>query len=100
MTVGAAPPATPVRGNMGSAQPGSLWKRMGKYRWCYLFVLPNLVLAGALTLYPTIASWWYSFLDWDGFSWGAEFIGLDNYVELAADSQFWAAFGRAIEKGL
>jgi len=28
--------------------------------------LPGLVLIGAFSIYPLIASWYYSFFDWDG----------------------------------
>lgn len=76
-------------------QGGSLWRRMVKAKWCYLFILPNLLLAIGFTLYPTVASWWYSVLDWNGFTSDRLFIGLANYREIIGDSFFWAAFRRS-----
>lgn len=70
-------------------------RRRTNARWCYLFVLPSLVLAGMFTFWPMVASWYYSALDWSGFGTTGEFIGLDNYRELIADEYFWNAFGNS-----
>lgn len=78
-----------------TGQSGTLWRRIVAARWCYLFVLPNLVLAIGFTFYPTIASWWNSLLDWNGFAADKVFIGLANYREIIADEYFWGAFGRS-----
>jgi ABC-type sugar transport system permease subunit len=64
-------------------------------RWCYLFVLPSLVLAALFTFWPLVASWYYSTLDWSGFGTTGDFIGLGNYRELIADEYFWNAFGNS-----
>ncbi|MBO0706949.1 MAG: sugar ABC transporter permease [Candidatus Dormibacteraeota bacterium] len=64
-------------------------------RWCYLFVLPSLVLSGLFTFYPMVMSWVFSTLDWTGFTKEGVFIGLANYAELVRDPLFWAAFGRS-----
>jgi len=62
--------------------------------WCYLFMLPTIVLASFFTFYPAIASWVISFQDWNGFGDEREFIGLRNFEEVLVDPYFWSAFGR------
>jgi multiple sugar transport system permease protein len=61
-------------------------------RWIYVFLLPTLTLVGAFTIYPVIASIWFSLLDWNGFERAGTFIGIGNYKELIADPLFWNAF--------
>ncbi|MEX2322405.1 MAG: ABC transporter permease subunit [Acidimicrobiia bacterium] len=43
--------------------------------WVLLFLLPALVVIGALVVYPVLATIWRSLFD----SIGTEFVGLDNY---------------------
>ncbi|WP_152360945.1 carbohydrate ABC transporter permease [Microlunatus speluncae] len=70
--------------------------RASTIRWCYLFMIPAAILAVLFTFYPMVMSWWYSLLDWSGFTADAEFIGLENYWRLIHDPQFWSAFGRSM----
>lgn len=60
--------------------------------WAYAFLLPTIVLYGVFTVYPIIGSYWYSFLDWNGFEAIKTFVGLDNYREALSDPLFWNAF--------
>ena len=55
---------------------------------CYIFMLP--VIIGLLLFYlgPMIASLYFSFTDYDMLS-SAEWIGLENYRDLADDEIFW-----------
>lgn len=80
---GARKPALSPRG-----VPGRLWAD----RWIYLFLLPTLVLYGLYTLWPIVASYYYSLLDWDGIGRAQTFVGLDNYREVLRDPFFWRAF--------
>ncbi|MBO0684978.1 MAG: sugar ABC transporter permease [Candidatus Dormibacteraeota bacterium] len=73
----------------------SLVARLWHFRWCYLFVLPGLALTALFTLWPIIASGYYSLFDWDGISRQMYFIGAGNYREIIHDSFFWGAFGRS-----
>lgn len=73
----------------------SLARRMWAARWCYIFVLPNLVLAAMFTFYPTVMSWYFAFLDWSGFTSDKEWVGLENFRELINDSYFWDAYLRS-----
>lgn len=69
-----------------------VWQRMWADRLIYVFLLPTTILLGSFTLYPMLASIWFSLLDWNGFQRSGAFIWLGNYVELASDPLFWNAF--------
>ncbi len=73
----------------------SLWQEMKDARWCYLFMVPSLILTGMFTFWPIFASWYFSLLNWSGFTAGAEFVGLQNYREVIGDGYFWNAFTRS-----
>lgn len=80
----------------GAALSGkSLWGRMWAARWCYLFMLPSLVLTAAFTLYPTVMSWYFSLLDWSGFGSDRDWAGLANFREVIGDGLFWNAYVRS-----
>lgn len=64
--------------------------------WVWLFLAPTVVLYGVFTVYPIIASYWYSLLDWDGFTAGKHFVGLQNYREVVHDPLFWQAFKHTV----
>lgn len=59
--------------------------------WIYAFLLPTFVLYGMYTLYPMIASYWYSLVEWNGFTADQRFVGLSNYRAVFADPMFWSA---------
>lgn len=71
----------------------SISARLRRDRWIYLFLLPTLILYGAYSLWPILASWWYSLQDWDGFSAAPRFVGLSNYAEVLDDKLFWNSIG-------
>ncbi len=54
------------------------------------FISPCLVGFLGLTVYPVLASFYYSFCDYMIFE-KPEFIGLENYRELFSDPLFWTA---------
>lgn len=60
--------------------------------WAYAFLLPTIVLYGVFTVYPIVGSYWYSFVEWNGFEAAKTFVGLANYVEALHDPLFWNAF--------
>src|SRR5207245_8618946 len=67
-------------------------RRLWRDRWIYLFLAPTLVLHALFTLWPVVASYWYSLLDWNGFDRGGTYVGLANYAEVLGDPLFWNAF--------
>ncbi|TCC27815.1 carbohydrate ABC transporter permease [Kribbella speibonae] len=60
--------------------------------WIWIFLVPTVVLYGVYTIYPIIASYWYSLVEWNGFDSGQKFVGLSNYREVFADPLFWNSF--------
>ncbi len=60
--------------------------------WVWGFLTPTVVLYGLYTIYPILASFWYSLLDWDGFDSTKTFVGMQNYREVTADPLFWNTF--------
>ncbi|BDZ39485.1 carbohydrate ABC transporter permease [Microbacterium suwonense] len=54
-----------------------------------LFLLPALAVIGVFVLYPIVSAGYISVTSWNGFDPIKEFIGLDNYVRLARDPEFW-----------
>ena len=55
----------------------------------FLTIAPGLLLILALTLYPVAYSVWLSLLEKHSFFPEQRFIGLDNYVYLWGDPEFW-----------
>lgn len=64
------------------------WRRK-RVVWCYLFLAPQIVIFLAFVLWPTFASWYYAFFDWDGIGAPTDFVGLENFREVASSSAFW-----------
>lgn len=79
-----------------SANAKPHWYGRATIGWCYAFLAPGLALTFMFVFYPMGASWWFSTLDWSGFTSGQTFVGLENYRELIADPLFWGAFGRSM----
>lgn len=60
-----------------------------KNAWCWVFMLPTLILYILFQGYPIITSAWYSLLDWSGMTMNATYVGLGNFKELLADPLFY-----------
>ena len=54
----------------------------------YYFLLPSILILAFTSLYPICYSVYYSLFNW---RWGDEkdFIGLNNYIILLSDKEFW-----------
>ena len=61
--------------------------------WIWLFLLPTIVLFGAYTVWPALASVYYSFLNWAGYGPERPFAGFANYQHAFADPLFWRSIG-------
>jgi raffinose/stachyose/melibiose transport system permease protein len=55
-----------------------------------LFIAPALIVYLLYVVYPILATFHYSFYEWDGTT-EKTFIGLGNYVELFHDGVFWTS---------
>lgn len=53
-----------------------------------LLTLPALLIYTGFVVIPIIGVFYYSLLDWDGFSPIRSFIGLDNFVQMWGDDRF------------
>jgi raffinose/stachyose/melibiose transport system permease protein len=49
----------------------------------YVFLVAPLVFLVVFTYIPVVNMFWYSVTSWDGLSPTKEFVGLDNYIEIA-----------------
>lgn len=68
-------------------------RRFGRTElWIWLFLTPTVVLYGLYTVYPILASYWYSFVEWNGFEADKDWVGLQNYRDVFADPLFWNSF--------
>ncbi len=67
-------------------------RRLWKDRWIYVFILPFLIFYILYTLYPILTSYWYSMLDWTGFTKDWTYVGFQNYLSLFQDKLWWNAF--------
>jgi len=65
-------------------RPGFLARRRRAY---LLFVLPALLVVGAVIIFPWAFTVWMSAFDWKIGS-VAHFVGLDNYTQLATNTRF------------
>lgn len=71
-----------------SQEPTSVLDRMG--RGNMLYVLPGLVIYAIFVFIPIIAAIFISLTEWNGLVIPA-FVGLDNYVKLFSDGEFYIA---------
>jgi multiple sugar transport system permease protein len=67
-----------------AARPGFLARRHRSY---YLFVVPALVVVGAVIIFPWLFTVWMSAFDWT-IGTAAQFVGFDNYIGLATNQRF------------
>lgn len=66
---------------------------MDRQQFCvWLLLTPTVLLYGVYTVYPVIASYGYSFVEWNGFEAHKTWVGLQNYRDVFADDLFWNAF--------
>ncbi len=67
-------------------------KKKNIYMWCYIFLLPTIIMYLLFSLWPMIATFYFSLFHWDGVGWPKDYIGLQNYSTLVHDPYFWNAF--------
>lgn len=56
------------------------------------YILPAFLLYTFIIVVPIVMAMYYGFFDWSGGT-RMTFIGLNNYMELLKDKQFWASLG-------
>jgi len=80
--------------NPTTGQP-SLWNRVVRARWAYLFIAPFFVSFAVFGLYPLLFSVYLSFAEWKGFG-PIELVGFKNYVKLFQDRVFWQSMVNSV----
>lgn len=58
-------------------------------RTAYLMLFPALIILGVFVFYPIISAGYLSLTSWDGFNPEKPFVGLNNYIRIAKDNEFW-----------
>jgi ABC-type sugar transport system permease subunit len=61
----------------------------------YMFILPAIILVAVFLIYPIGFVIYISFTKW-GILGTPKFVGLDNYIEIFTDPNFWSALGNTI----
>jgi raffinose/stachyose/melibiose transport system permease protein len=56
----------------------------------WLFMVPLLVINVLVIIGPSVATIYFSFTEWSGIG-PAEWVGLQNYTDILADTDFWVA---------
>ena len=59
--------------------------------WCWIFMVPTMLLYILFQGYPILSSIFYSTLDWSGMTSNALFVGVGNFKELLHDKYFFNA---------
>ena len=87
----ATPAGTIPRGpkGTGTAKKGGLWTAL-------LFLSPTLVVVTTFIVFPILFSFYLSFHQWNLFQSSHEFIGVENYVRMFSDAEFWLVFRNTI----
>lgn len=82
-----------VKNNKKRSSTGLL-AQMNKAKWCYIGILPTLLLLATFKMYPAIDGIAKSFYNWKKMNYYMpKFIGLANYKRLFHDGEFWLSFG-------
>ena len=66
------------------------WKRNQRKLMPWLFLMPGILLFAVYVLWPIMSSISISLYQWDGLS-PATYVGLENYIELMDDEEFYTA---------
>lgn len=62
----------------------------------YLYVAPFFIVFGIVGMFPLLYTAYVSLFHWKAGDDNPDFIGLDNYKELFADTQFWNALENTV----
>lgn len=72
----------------GIAQAGRPRSRDYRQRWAIAFCLPNILFFLVFFVAPAVVGIWYSLTNFNGLK-KMDFIGLENYVNLLKDPEFY-----------
>jgi len=91
-------PSPALTGRPGAARPvrrpkDGLWQRLWAARWSFLYIAPLMALLLTFVVYPIFGSLVYTLYRWNGIGSPDDFVGLQNFRQIMADSIFWRAVG-------
>lgn len=89
----------PRRGAVRAARAAAAGRERvrGKdWLWVMVFMAPFALLYAGFTLWPLIATVWYSFFDWSGIGPMDDFVGTENYGSLLTDDLFWLSVANVL----
>jgi ABC-type sugar transport system permease subunit len=66
--------------------------RRSDYLWCYLFILPFVIMFGALSLWPLVRTVHFSLYEYNGIGPLTKFVGWANYFTVLKDAAFTNAY--------
>lgn len=69
---------------------------LGNRLFVVAFLLPAVALYTVFFMFPVARALVISLYDWNGFSAGMKFVGLENFADIVQDSLFWASIGRTL----
>src|SRR5512136_3339043 len=55
----------------------------------YLFLSPTLLIFTAFVVFPVVFSFYLSFQKWNMFSPNRSYVGLENYLRIVQNPEFW-----------
>jgi raffinose/stachyose/melibiose transport system permease protein len=78
----------------GIYEEKTLLQKLWRDKGCYLALLPTFAFLFVFTLYPAITGVYRSFFRWKTKNYFSPvFDGIDNYIKLFSDKEFWSSFG-------
>lgn len=82
----------------GSAPAGRPRRRRGTERRAgyWLYLIPGIVMFTLVILVPYVVNFYLSLTEWKGGRRPPKFIGIENYVNLMHDSDFWTSFRTSV----
>jgi multiple sugar transport system permease protein len=90
-----APPGADARTNSSPPARRGLKPSSRRAVTAWLFLAPSLAVLAVFMVYPMIQAAYLSMTDYNLIR-AAEWVGLDNYVELFGDAAFWNAFWNTV----
>src|SRR3990167_5874419 len=67
----------------------SLFTKLNEEKWSYLFVAPGIILFVVFVLGPLVASFYWSFTEYNGIQ-PPKWVGIENYKNIFFhDPRFW-----------
>src|SRR6185503_15131462 len=88
------------RGWEGEMTPKTItFRQLRHHGEIYLLMIPTVLLIGLFSYYPAASGVFHSFFRWNGAD-IAEWVGVQNFIDLLRSSAFWDSFSVAFYFGL